>query len=105
MNTVNHGIRLLEDEKPDAASYSRVLAAQLPLRQILQTYAQVVSLWRTCVAHAAAMEFGAAAEMIGNIDHMSAAFFSLCEEVRRGWGRWGGRRCCVGVGVLRGEQG
>jgi len=83
---INAGIALLQEEKSTEAAYARALDAQLPLRQVLQTFAQVVSLWRTCVAHAAAMEFGAAAEMIGHVEEMSEAFFGLCEEVGGGSG-------------------
>jgi hypothetical protein len=41
VETVNTGIALLADEKPDEQSHGRVLAHQAPLRQALQIYAQV----------------------------------------------------------------
>lgn len=96
---VNAGIALLARERPSDASFARARAAALPLRQALQTFGQVVALWRAAVAHAAALEFGAAADLIPQMHAMADAFYSICEEVGAGggslWEGWG-----VGRGAL-----
>lgn len=41
IEAVNAGVAMLAEEKPTDASFARVAAAQLPLRQGLQAYSQV----------------------------------------------------------------
>ncbi|KAI8467147.1 MAG: hypothetical protein J3K34DRAFT_431559 [Monoraphidium minutum] len=81
VETINAGIELLADEKPDEASYKRVLSAAPSLRSALQLYAQVVNMWRTSVAHSSALEYGSAAELIVGTERLADAFYRACEEV------------------------
>jgi hypothetical protein len=93
---VNAAIGLLAREAADAASFARVSKVQLQLRQALQTFSQLVNLWRAAATHVAALEYGSAAELIGGMEHMTEAFYRITEEVRCGEG---------GEGAAGGERG
>jgi hypothetical protein len=97
--TANAGIALLADEAPSEASYRRVLAAAAPLRQALQLYGQTVNMWRTAVAHAAAMDYGSAAQLVTSVEKLAEAFLEACGQARA----WGG--CTRSGGGGRGGRG
>ena len=90
--TVNEGVALLAADKPSPEAHARVLAAQVPLRQALATYAHAVGTWRTAAAHLSMMEFKEAVDGIAPMEEFAEAFLDICREVRVAfcvWG-WGG---------------
>ena len=82
VETVNAGVALLADEAPTKGGRRRALAAAGDLRDALRLYASCVNLWRTAVSHAAALDFGAAADVIPAIEAEARAFYATCVKVR-----------------------
>lgn len=59
---------------------------QSDLQQLLQMFAQAVSIWRNMVANGATLDYPAAAEMIQNSEALSKAFLAHTQKVGRWWG-------------------
>jgi hypothetical protein len=82
IDDVNAGVSLLADEKPDELSHARVVRHREQLLTALKLYSQAAATWRGAVAHASALEFGAAARMIPGMERAAAAFLEACQQVR-----------------------
>lgn len=63
---------------------------QPQLQQLLQMFAQSVSIWRNMVANGANLDYPTAAEMIQNSEAMSKSFLQACHQVRG----VAGNSCC-----------
>ncbi|KIZ06099.1 hypothetical protein MNEG_1854 [Monoraphidium neglectum] len=81
IDDVNAGVSLLADEKPDELSHARVVRHREQLLTALKLYSQAAATWRGAVAHASALEFGAAARMIPGMERAAAAFLEACQQV------------------------
>lgn len=69
---------------PPAAAACMLSFLQPQLQQLLQMFAQSVSIWRNMVASGASLDYPAAAEMIQNSESMSKGFLQACHQVRVG---------------------
>lgn len=63
---------------------------QPQLQQLLQMFAQSVSIWRNMVANGASLDYPSAAEMIQNSEAMSKSFLQACHQVRGDAGKCSG---------------
>lgn len=58
-----------------------VSAMQSDLQQLLQMFAQAVTIWRNMVSNGASLDYASAAEMITSSEAMSRAFLHHCQKV------------------------
>lgn len=57
------------------------LYPQGDLQQLLQLFSQAVNTWRAMAAHAALLEYHAAAEVISTSEALAKAFYVHCHKV------------------------
>eukprot|EP00878_Enallax_costatus_P020352 GHUV01021506.1.p1 GENE.GHUV01021506.1~~GHUV01021506.1.p1 ORF type:complete len:850 (+),score=172.67 GHUV01021506.1:211-2760(+) len=81
VDLVNDGITLLQEQLPHVKTYKKLSSMRGDLQQLLQLFAQVVNTWRAMVAHAALLEYHAAAEVISTSEALARAFYRQCHKV------------------------